>query len=127
MKELVMEIINKHDLIKRCRKLMYVNKRSFLMLKLHQDGYNLRHIGELFKLNHATVIHNIKRAEWFEKTNERIYLDDTRELRLELMEHPVSRNVNDLITDVMDCKSLRGLEQIQVRILKKQYNLECIE
>jgi len=127
MKELVIEIINKHDLIKRCRKLMYVNKRSFLMLKLHNDGYNLRQIGELFKLNHATVIHNIKRAEWFEKTNERIYLDDTRELRLELMEYPVNRNVNDLITDVMDCKSLRGLEQIQVRILKKQYNLECIE
>lgn len=127
MKELVIEIINKHDLIKRCRKLMYVNKRSFLMLKLYNDGYNLRQIGELFKLNHATVIHNIKRAEWFEKTNERIYLDDTRELRLELMQHPVSRNVNDLITDVMDCKSLRGLEQIQVRILKKQYNLECIE
>ena len=55
MRELVMEIINKHDLIKRCRKLMYVNKRSFLMLKLHQDGYNLRQIGELSKLNQAIV------------------------------------------------------------------------
>jgi predicted DNA-binding protein YlxM (UPF0122 family) len=126
MRDLVAQIIDRHNLISRSRKLMYVNKRSFLMLKLHNDGYNLRQIGELFRLNHATVIHNIKRAEWFEKTNERIYLEDTREIRLELMNYPAKRNLDNLVSDVLDCKSIRGLEQIQVRLLKNQYefNLE---
>ena len=57
--------IQKDELKKRCRERKYVHKRIFFFNTLRNAGYTYQRIGEMFGLNHATIVHGIKTYKYW--------------------------------------------------------------
>jgi predicted transcriptional regulator len=125
MIEKVQQLIVKYNLQKRCRKRFRVHQRAFLMLKLLSYGLSVSKIAEMFKMNHATVLHNVKNANYFEQVKDALYLSDIADIQEELVKNPVSKNVNNLVLEILECTTVRRLEKIQRRILQNEYNIEA--
>ena len=62
----IKEIIEEEQLKIRNQNPIKVSRRWFFYLWLRKNGFILREIGELFNVGHATVIHGIKQAEYFQ-------------------------------------------------------------
>ena len=117
-------LIEKHKLSRRSRKQFLVHQRAFLMNRLQKHGVSLIRIARMFKMNHATVLHNVKNAQYFENVEDKLYLADVAEIREELENNPVVRNIEDLVSEILECTTVRRLEKIQRRILRNEYNLK---
>ena len=76
MIEQVEQLIVKHNLRRRCRNQYLVHQRGFLMNRLSNHGISLTRIARMFKLNHATVLCNIKKSKYFEEIEDKLYLAD---------------------------------------------------
>ena len=55
--------IEKHELKKKCIQPRYVHRRIYFFYILREAGATYQEIADLFDLNHATVIHGIKKVE----------------------------------------------------------------
>lgn len=118
------EIIKRFKLRRKCRNRYLIHQRSFLMLRLQKHGLSVSRIAQIFDLTHATIIHNVRKAEYYEQIEDRLYLSDTAEIRKEIESNPVVRNTNDLISEILECNTIRRLEKIQRRILRNEYELK---
>lgn len=116
-------LIEKHKLSRRSRKQFLVHQRAFLMNRLQKHGVSLIRIARMFNMNHATVLHNVKNAQYFENVEDKLYLADVAEIREELENNPVVRNIEDLVSEILECTTVRRLEKIQRRIKRNEYKL----
>lgn len=117
------QLIIKYNLRRRCRNQYLVHQRAFLMNRLQKHGLSVTRISRMFKMNHATVLHNIRNANHYEEIEDKYYLADVNEIREELESNPVIKKIEDLVSEILECNTVRRLEKIQRRILQNQYNL----
>ena len=117
------ELIIKYNLRRRCRNQYLVHQRAFLMNRLQKHGLSVTRISRMFKMNHATVLHNIRNAKHYEEIEDKYYLADVHEIRDDLESNPVIKKIEDLVSEILECNTVRRLEKIQRRILQNQYNL----
>lgn len=117
------QLIVKHNLRRRCRNQYLVHQRAFIMNRLQKHGLSVTRIARMFKMNHATVLHNIRKSKYFEEIEDQLYLTDVAEIREELESNPVVKNIEDLVSEILECTTVRRLEKIQRRILRNEYKL----
>ncbi|HAB28030.1 MAG TPA: hypothetical protein DCE27_10180 [Xanthomarina gelatinilytica] len=79
MVDLIKEVIEKDGLKKRNREQHIVHRRIFLFNLLREKGYTFEYIARLFNMNHATVLHGIKRYKDLLSINDvRLQIDTER-------------------------------------------------
>jgi hypothetical protein len=117
----IKEIIEEEQLQIRNQNPIKVSRRWFFYLWLRKNGFVLREIAELFNVGHATVIHGIKQAEYFQTKKNDKYLLFTSDLYLEFMDKKISFDKRNLATDVMNCKNFQMLVIIKKRIKNNLY------
>jgi hypothetical protein len=115
------QIIEKENLLTRSRKRSIVHRRWFLFGILRKHGIKLKKIGEMFDLNHSTIIYGMSIAEFFEKQNDELYLLDTMDLQKEFSGIEIIFQKRNLINDINNCKSMNELSIIQCRLKNNQY------
>ena len=110
--------IEKDDLKKRCRKRKYIHKRIYFFYILREAGATLQEIADLFDLNHATVIHGIKRYKELRDTNDRL-------LKLDLVEYTgkikLKKRTYNLRKDILKATTVADLGVIKRRTENNLY------
>ena len=110
--------IEKDDLKKRCRKRKYIHKRIYFFYILREAGATYQEIADLFDLNHATVIHGIKRYKELRDTNDRL-------LHLDLVEYTgkikLKKRTYNLRKDILKATTVTDLEIIKRRTENNLY------
>ena len=121
MKELIKEereLLQKHELKKKCRQPRYVHRRIYFFYILREAGATYQEIGDLFDLNHATVIHGIKRYKELRDTNDRL-------LHLDLLEYTgkikLKKRTYNLRKDILKATTVTDLEIIKRRTENNLY------
>ena len=120
---ILQKIIDDFDLKERTRKREYVWNRSAVCTFLRKYGFSFEQIGRFLRLNHATVIHNIKLYEnnisyddfqYYVKPIE-IQLNKTLETDLE---HLLNR-LSPFEVDFLHCHSLRDYTALKSKLLER--------
>jgi len=110
--------IEKHELKKKCRQPRYVHRRIYFFYILREAGATYQEIGDLFDLNHATVIHGIKRYKELRDTNDRL-------LHLDLVEYTgkikLKKRTYNLRKDILKATTVTDLEIIKRRTENNLY------
>jgi hypothetical protein len=75
----VKHYIEKDELKKRCRQRKYIHKRIYFFNVLRNAGYTYQSIGDLFGLNHATIVHGIKTYKDLKKAKDPLLFLDIAE------------------------------------------------
>lgn len=79
MEDLIKQVIEKDGLKKRNREQHIVHRRIFLFNLIRENGYTYAYIARLFNMNHATVLHGIKRYKELLSLNDvRLQVDTER-------------------------------------------------
>ena len=117
----IKEIIEEQGLSKKCRKQHIIHKRAYLFNLLRKHGLYFREIGEMFNLDHTTILHGAKMAELHEGNNDELYLLDTLELQREFENVEVKIEERNLVEDVIKCRNMNQLLIIQGRLKNFQY------
>jgi hypothetical protein len=115
------EIIETENLTQRTKKPNKVHRRWFIFSYLRKNNYVLREIAELFDMNHATIIHGIKKAEFYEQVKDEMFLIDTLDLFEEFKNKMLKIKERNLIQDIMDSKNLYDLTKIKRRLQNNVY------
>jgi len=115
------EIIEEQNLKEKSRYRYLVHRRWFLFGILRKHGIIYKRIGEMFNLNHSTIIYGMAMAEFFEKNQDELYLLDTLELQKEFAGKEIIFEQRNLIDDIYNCKSMNELSVIQCRLKNNQY------
>ena len=121
MEDLIKSIIKKDGLAKKCRTVDVVNKRIYLFNFLRNNGYTFNVIGNLFNLDHTTVIHGIKRYKELSATNDAMLQVDT-ERYVGLLKDVKAAVINyNLEKDVRKATTVRDLDIIKRRLTNNLY------
>ena len=115
------EIIEEQNLMKKGRTRYLVHRRWFLFDILRKHGIKYQRIGQMFDLNHATVIYGISMAQFFEKQKDELYLLDTMELQKEFAGKEIIFMQRNLKDDILKCDSMNDLSLVQCRLKNNQY------
>jgi len=111
----VLHYIEKDELKKRCRQRKYVHKRIYFFNVLRTAGYTYQSIGDLFGLNHATIVHGIKTYKNLKKSKDPLMF-------LDIAEYNGKFEVKyDLKTDILKATTIRDLQIIKGRTEKQLY------
>jgi hypothetical protein len=121
MIERIEEIIEEQNLREKTRYRYLVHRRWYLFGLLRKHGIRLERIGEMFNLSHATVIHGINQAKYYEERNDKLFLMDTLQLQNEFAGQEIIYQQRDLIEDIQNCSSMYHLSLVQARIKNNQY------
>jgi len=121
LKENCIKLVEQDQLNKPNRKAHIIHKKAYLAYKLRSYEMTWNGIGEILGLTHATVIHLVNNAIWWEQTKDNMYLEDTKLYRQEIENLEASPEDRNLEKDVLECESYKKLERIKERILKKYY------
>ncbi|CAB5223729.1 Chromosomal replication initiator, DnaA C-terminal, partial [uncultured Caudovirales phage] len=97
-----------------------VYRRAFLMHELRSTGMTLKEIGQMFKRDHATVLHSLRTHEWMTNTKDKLYLECIAEYRF-LLDYVDRESARDLTTDILKCQSYATLKIIKSRIKRGIY------
>jgi len=119
--ERINEIIETENLTQRTKKPNKVHRRWFIFSYLRKNNYVLREIAELFDMNHATIIHGIKKAEFYEQVKDEMFLIDTLDLFEEFKNKMFKIKERNLIQDIMESKNLYDLTKIKRRLQNNVY------
>ena len=123
MEDLIKSIIKKDGLAKKCRTVDVVNKRIYLFNFLRNNGYTFNVIGNLFNLDHTTVIHGIKRYKELNATNDAMLQVDT-ERYVNLLKDVKAAVINyNLEKDVRKATTVRDLDIIKRRLTNNLYEI----
>ena len=87
--------------------------RYYLYGLLRDRGITYHEIGRLFSRNHSTIIHGTRQHDNFNGMGDRLYLELTDSLRA--LFEPEAKSL-DLVQDILNCKSMRGLALIKTRV-----------
>lgn len=121
MIERIEEIIEEQNLKEKSRYRHLVHRRWFLFGILRKHGIIYRRIGEMFSLNHSTVLYGLAMADFYERQQDELYLLDTMELQKEFAGKEIIFHQRNLIDDIHNCKSMNELSIIQCRLKNNQY------
>jgi hypothetical protein len=110
--------IQKDELKKRCRERKYVHKRIFFFNTLRNAGCTYQRIGDMFGLNHATIVHGIKTYKYLKKAKDPLLFLDIAEYDGKFKFHNTKY---DLKTDILKATTIRDLEIIKGRTEKQLY------
>ncbi len=110
--------IEKHDLKKKCRKPRYVHRRMYFFYVLREAGATFQHIADLFDLDHATVMHGIKRYKELRQTQDKLLLLDISEYTGKIK---LKKRRYNLKKDILKATTIKDLEIIKGRTEKELY------
>ena len=113
MIELIKQIIEQDGLAQKNRKREIVHRRIYLFRKLREDGHTLKGIGNLFNMNHATILHGLKTYQDLTDINDKLFLHDIEYYKLLLS---LERPELDLRKEITEARNLVDLRKIQARI-----------
>ena len=113
MIELIKEIIEHDGLANKNRKVEIIHKRVYLFNTLRKQGYTLKGIGSLFRMNHATILHGLKNYKNLAETKNKLFNHNTEYYKLLLS---LERPELDLRKEIVEAKNLVDLRKIQARI-----------
>jgi len=119
--EKIRELIKRDRLSAKDRTHELVYRRAFLMHELRSTGMTLKDIGEMFKRDHATVLHSLRTHEWMTSTNDKLYLECIAEYQF-LLDHVDRESARDLTIDILKCNSYATLKIIKSRIKRGVYD-----
>ena len=118
MIELIKQIIEQDGLANKNRKREIVHRRIYLFRKLREDGHTLKRIGDLFNMNHATILHGLKTYQDLTDINDKLFQHDIEYYKLLLS---LERPELDLRNEIKEAKNLKDLKKIQLRIRNNFY------
>jgi hypothetical protein len=72
-------IAEENKLARKCRKQDVVYKRYYLFSELRKE-LTLESIGNMFNLNHSTILHGLNQHDKYMKMNDRIYINSVAPL-----------------------------------------------
>jgi hypothetical protein len=123
MVDLIKEVIEKDGLKKRNREQHIVHRRIFLFNLLRENGYTYEYIARLFNMNHATVLHGIKRYKDLLSLNDvRLQVDTERYAqKFEDIEEAVIKY--NLEKDVRKATTITDLDIIKRRLDNGMYEI----
>jgi len=123
MEDLIKEVIEKDGLKKRNREQHIVHRRIFLFNLLRENGYTYAYIARLFNMNHATVLHGIKRYKDLLSLNDvRLQVDTERYAqKFEDIEEAVIKY--NLEKDVRKATTITDLDIIKRRLDNGMYEI----
>ena len=121
MIERIKEIIENEQLKNRNQNPEKVYRRWFFYCYLRNQKFYLREIAEIFDKHHATIIHGIKQAEFFEKEKDQLYFLHTKDLFQEFNDKTLFFDKRNLIEDVQNAKNFQDLCKIKRRISQNIY------
>ena len=121
MIERIEEIIEEQNLREKSRYRYLVHRRWFLFGILRKHGIKLQRIGEMFDLNHSTIIYGISMADFFEKQQDELFLLDTMALQKEFAGKEIVFIQRNLVEDILKCDSMGDLSLVQCRLKNNQY------
>ena len=121
MEDLIKSIIKKDGLAKKCRTVDVVNKRIYLFNFLRNNGYTFNVIGNLFNLDHTTVMHGIKRYKELNATNDAMLQVDTERYADLLKDVKAAVRKYNLEKDVRKATTVRDLDIIKRRLTNNLY------
>jgi hypothetical protein len=113
MIELIKEIIEQDGLANKNRKAEIIHKRVYLFNTLRKQGYTLKNIGSLFRMNHATILHGLKNYQNLDETKNKLFNHNTEYYKLLLS---LERPELDLRKEITEARNLVDLRKIQARI-----------
>lgn len=116
----IQELIQRDRLSSPKRDHELVYRRAYLMQELRSSGMTLKEIGQMFKRDHATVLHSIRTHEWLASTNDKLYMDCTAEYRF-ILDQVDRESARDLETDILKCNSYATFKVIKSRIKRGIY------
>jgi len=115
------EIIEEQNLRERGRYRHLVHRRWFLFGILRKHGIIYKRIGEMFNLNHSTIIYGMAMADFYERQKDELYLLDTLELQKEFAGIEIVFEQRSLVDDILKCDSMGDLSLVQCRLKNNQY------
>ncbi len=123
MEDLIKQVIEKDGLKKRNREQHIVHRRIFLFNLLRENGYTYAYIARLFNMNHATVLHGIKRYKELLSLNDvRLQVDTERYVqKFEDIEAAVIKY--NLEKDVRKATTITDLDIIKRRLNNGMYEI----
>jgi len=121
----IQELIQRDRLSSKDRTHELVYRRAFLMHELRSTGMTLKDIGQMFKRDHATVLHSLRTHEWLTSTNDKLYTECIAEYRF-LLDHVDKESARDLIADILKCNSYATLKIIKSRIKRGVYDQRVV-
>ena len=121
----IKELIKRDKLSSKDRTHELVYRRAFLMHQLRSTGMTLKEIGEMFKRDHATVLHSLRTHEWMTSTNDKLYAECICEYQF-LLDHVDRESARDLTTDILKCQSYATLKIIKSRIKRGVYDEKVV-
>ena len=121
MEDLIKQVIDKDGLKKRNREQHIVHRRIFLFNLLRENGYTYAYIARLFNMNHATVLHGIKRYKDLLSLNDvRLQVDTERYVqKFKDIEAAVIKY--NLEKDVRKATTITDLDIIKRRLNNNMY------
>ncbi len=123
MEDLIKKVIEKDGLKKRNREQHIVHRRIFLFNLLRENGYTYAYIARLFNMNHATVLHGIKRYKELLSLNDvRLQVDTERYVqKFKDIEAAVIKY--NLEKDVRKATTITDLDIIKRRLNNNMYEI----
>ena len=119
MTQQIIEYIKENNLDKRTREREYVYRRMFLCDLLRKQGLTFQAIADIFKLTHATIIHNISTHKHFVKMGDSIYTFHVQqEIDIFIPKLELKR---DIFKDILEVNNTTDLMAIKQRILDNEY------
>ncbi len=107
--------IQKDELKKRCRQRKYIHKRIYFFNVLRNAGCTYQRIGDMFGLNHTTILHGIKTYKDLKKAKDPLMF-------LDIAEYNGKFKVKyDLKTDILKATTIGDLQIIKRRTEKELY------
>ena len=121
MEDLIKKVqyhIQKDGLKSKCRKPYYIHRRMYLFNLLRNAGVTYNRIAELFDLNHATIIHGIKRYKNLKQTADAFLLLNIADYDTKFKLHKHEYNLK---RDILKATTIRDLKIIKGRTEKQLY------
>ena len=124
MEDLIKKVelyIEKDNLLSKSRERQIVYRRHYLYYILRKYGMKTTVIGEMFKKNHATVIHGSKTYKNLKKTKDKYMLNCLKEYLIEFENYDIEELEFSIIYDIDNATSWADIYQIRKRIEKNLY------
>lgn len=117
---LIKEIITLENLGKKNRTRKIVHRRFYLMSVLRSHDITLKKIGSMFNLDHATVIHGLKRYEELKGFKDELLAEDTKDL-VNLINGNFSKPEHSIIFDISNAVTRHDWNLVRSRVENGSY------
>jgi len=128
----VIDLIEKHQLIKKDRKAAKIYKRCYIYHYLYSKGMTLEDIGKTFNRNHATVMNGLKVYRHMIETNNKAFEFSVIKIAKELkgdniFDDPLVHDIHKALS-LDDCQKAKKILRMLFKNLtgmshKKIYNI----